>query len=574
LGRFTWLKAFELVEIESRFAPENEKLQQRRFKFTENYDPDDGNSLAIESGRPGMKVSLIGFKEPYKSEFPRSSDHLVQRLVEHFLLIFLEPNCPTITITDQGKKLSANAVFEADFKSAASVHRFKIKDAEFTLHGFRLFTPRVSNHKLVYAANQRGVVSDHLKDYIPNLSTRLLDADGKFFVYLAIVQSPYLTQRVNPARTDFDIGSGEDAEVDRPELFEAEVKRSEIRDQAIRLVQEDLSDVLASINQEKTAKIRSYVQSDAPQYKILMKYSGEFIDKISPVASKTEIEAALHRELHEREVDMKKESSRIIKEAEKIEDYESYHKKLSHFMDTYNELGTAALAQYVIHRKIILEFLQQAVSRNPNTNKYPLEEVVHHLVFPMRFTSDEIPTHEQNLWMLDERLTFHSYVASDKRLNSNPERLQSDSGMRPDLFIFDEKIVFSDTKPGENPINSITIVEFKKPGRDDYSANDNPIRQSFKLVEQIRQSKFVVNGRPVAVANDHIPATVFAVCDITDSLRASLKEMDAFLAPDNQGYYGFHRTFGVYYEVIDYNKLLRDAEKRNRIFFDKLNILG
>jgi hypothetical protein len=117
-------------------------------------------------------------------------------------------------------------------------------------------------------------------------------------------------------------------------------------------------------------------------------------------------------------------------------------------------------------------------------------------------------------------------------------------------------------------------VEFKKPGRDDYSANDNPIRQSFKLVEQIRQSKFVVNGRPVAVANDHIPATVFAVCDITDSLRASLKEMDAFLAPDNQGYYGFHRTFGVYYEVIDYNKLLRDAEKRNRIFFDKLNILG
>ena len=46
------------------------------------------------------------------------------------------------------------------------------------------------------------------------------------------------------------------------------------------------------------------------------------------------------------------------------------------------------------------------------------------------------------------------------------------------------------------------------------------------------------------------------------------------MSPDNQGYYGFHKRFGVFYEVMDYNKLLRDAEKRNRTFFDKLNILG
>jgi len=146
--------------------------------------------------------------------------------------------------------------------------------------------------------------------------------------------------------------------------------------------------------------------------------------------------------------------------------------------------------------------------------------------------------------------------------------------MRPDLFIFDEKIIFSDTKPDEHPINSITIVEFKKPGRDNYTASDNPVMQSFKLVEQIRASKFIRNGRPVSVANDHIPATVYAVCDLTDSLRTSMKDLDADVTPDNQGYYGFHRGYRVFYEVIDYNKLLRDAEKRNKIFFDKLNILG
>jgi hypothetical protein len=57
----------------------------------------------------------------------------------------------------------------------------------------------------VYAANQRGVVSDYLKDYVANLATRLVDSDGKSFVCLAIVQSRYLSQRVNHARIDFDL---------------------------------------------------------------------------------------------------------------------------------------------------------------------------------------------------------------------------------------------------------------------------------------------------------------------------------------------------------------------------------
>src|SRR5262249_40689624 len=149
---------------------------------------------------------------------------------------------------------------------------------------------------------------------------------------------------------------------------------------ALKLIQQDLAEVISGINQAKEERVRSYVLAEAPQYKVLMKYSSEFIDKISPSASKTDIEVALHRELYEREVSMKKEGSRIIKEPARIEDYEGYHKRLSQFMDKYNELGTAALAQYVMHRKILLEFLKDAISRNPDTNKYPLEEVVHQLV--------------------------------------------------------------------------------------------------------------------------------------------------------------------------------------------------
>ena len=40
------------------------------------------------------------------------------------------------------------------------------------------------------------------------------------------------------------------------------------------------------------------------------------------------------------------------------------------------------------------------------------------LVFPMHSTNAGIPYNEQNLWMIDERLTYHSFIASDKQLRT------------------------------------------------------------------------------------------------------------------------------------------------------------
>jgi hypothetical protein len=71
-----------------------------------------------------------------------------------------------------------------------------VKGVPFTLYGFRLSTPRLTYHKLIYTANQRGVVSDNLRDYVPNLGGRLPDPNGGTFIYLGIIQSQYLTQHV------------------------------------------------------------------------------------------------------------------------------------------------------------------------------------------------------------------------------------------------------------------------------------------------------------------------------------------------------------------------------------------
>lgn len=461
--------------------------------------------------------------------------------------------------------------FRRDFKASASVHSFEIEGERFTLHGFRLPTSRTTKHKLVYAADQRAVTSDKLEDYVPNLSSRLEDENGRAFFYLAIVQSPYLSRHVNTNRTDFDFGAADDADLELELSPEKLIPRDEIRSQAVSFIERDLASVIQSINAAKLERIRNYIHTEAPQYRVLLKYAANFIDDLPPKPTRADIEAALHQELHSRETELRRESTRIIKESDKIEDYDEYYKRMHHFLDQYNELGVSALAQYVAHRKIILDFLQRAIERPSDAAKYPLEEVVHKLVFPMQSTSEEIPYHEQNLWIIDERLTYHSLVASDQQLRSL-DMLKTKSAKRGDIVMFDEKILFSDVDPAEHPISSITTIEFKRPGRDDYTTSDNPLAQAFELVEEIRSAKFRIKGRPVSVSNAEIPASVYCVCDITTSMRNVLRMLDAFVTPDNQGYYGFQRHFKAYYEVIDYNKMLRDAKKRNRIFFEKLNI--
>lgn len=574
LGRFTWLKAFDRAKIESTFWCED-RFHTRSFTFDENYEADDRRGLPHTAlqGRTGTTIELAMLKRPYVDQCPRTTEVFIQKLIEHFILIFLEEACPSVTVIDLGQHHNINGIFEKDYKSSASSHTFEINQHTFTLHGFRLPTSRTTKHKLVYAADQRSVLSDKLADHLPNLTSRLEGDDGKTFFYLGIIQGSYLTEHVNTGRTDFEFADPNDAELELPLAdFEKLISKNEIRNKALPFVQNDLKDVIETINAAKLERIRQYVHREAPQYRILLKNADRFLDRLTPTPSRVEIETALHRELFNRETELKKEGSRIIKEASKITDYESYHKQFTDFLDEYNELGVSALAQYIQHRRIILDFLERAIRLPEDKKNYPLEKVVHNLVFPMQHTSEDVPSSEQNLWIIDERLTFHSFVSSDKR-NKAISVLESDDKQRGDVVIFDEKIIFSDESRKGHPLSSIVVIEFKQPGRNKYTNDENPVLQAAKVINAIRKGKYKHRGRAIPIANEDIPAMIFVVADLTPRLRQVLIDFSATITPDSQGFYGFHPNHKVYYEVMDYTKMLGDATKRNRIFFDKLNLV-
>jgi hypothetical protein len=578
LGRFLWLKAFNRVEIASRYkVVGTTPLMFRQFSFGIVDDEFPCVPQPSNDRTPQTTVHLVGLVEPYIDKVPRQLDILAQQLIAHFLPLFLNPTGPTLFLKDASQEIDLRANFRDNFQVFATERLFTVDSHSFTLTGFRLRGALAHQHEMIYAANFREVIKERLANHLANLKNKLTDNEHGDFYYLAFVQSPLLDAKVNSERTDFTIPRDAaqcetvDALQGTPSLADfvtENISMKAIKDAALGAIEEDLRPFLEEINTQKAQALIEFVERDQPQYRPLLKHTAEFIDQISPQASKSELDMALHRQLYQRQVRLKAEGQRILAEADHVEDAQDYYARLQRFVEDENEIGKTALAQYVVHRRVILEHLQKALGKDPETGKYALEKTIHQLVFPMRATSEEVPFEQQNLWIIDERLTFHTFLSSDKALLTLPI-LDNDSESRPDLLMFDRPLAFSENGA---PLQSLVVVEFKKPDRDQYRDED-PVSQVYRMVREIREGKMQdKSGRYIRPASNNIPAYCYIICDLTPPLEIRIQNMGGRKTPDNLGYYGFNEALNAYYEIISYTKLLDDAKKRNRILFEKLNL--
>jgi hypothetical protein len=487
--------------------------------------------------------------------------------VEHCLPFFIDPHCPSVSIRDDRERIDLNTYFRDTFAANATTHHFTVGAHSFKFTGLRLYDPHEMQHRLLYAANFREVLAEKLERCLPNLQKRrLVESDGRKFVYLGFVESEYLDQRVNNERTAFNFPEEESR--DSGDLF-AEPSLAGIRDAAVGCVSQDLEPFLDEINTEKRSKISTYIAQEAPEYRPLVRYMEEFIDRIPPGMSGRALESALHEQMYEKQRQLKDEGNELFEKAEsqalKPEEYEV---KLNDFLERANEIGKSSLAQYVAHRKVILDFLEKSLQADPETGKYPLEQILHRIIYPMRTTSDDVPYEQQNLWIIDERLSYHGFLASDMPLDSM-EVLANESESRPDILIFDRALSFAED---EGALNSLVIVEFKRPDRADYKKED-PVDQVYRLIREIKGGHFKdKNGREIKVQSNQIPAYAYIVCDTTKEVEIIAENKNLVRTPDSLGYFGYNQSLGAYVEIISYTKLLRDAKKRNRILFDKLHL--
>jgi hypothetical protein len=184
----------------------------------------------------------------------------------------------------------------------------------------------------------------------------------------------------------------------------------------------------------------------------------------------------------------------------------------------------------------------------------------------MRATSDDTPYNSHNLWLIDEKLAYCDYISSDIPFDNDP------SQGRTDIMILDQPVALSEEENTGREYETIILFELKRPMRNDYTDGDNPITQLYGYVKKLKsgtaQDK---NGRPIKVGGN-TQFYLYAVCDITSSLLPILEFYDFTQTPDSMGYYRYNDKLNAYIEILSYDKIVNDANKRNRILFDKLGI--
>jgi len=240
------------------------------------------------------------------------------------------------------------------------------------------------------------------------------------------------------------------------------------------------------------------------------------------------------------------------------------------------EAEQKSLAEYIVRRKVVRDFIEillEKVRDDTRDSSYQRKEILHSFICPLRVntlsdgTRKIVPAASHDLWIINDRLTFAQYFSSDEEFQKLSDAIASDD--RPDVLIFDHVHGLRQT---DDP-SRVLLVEFKRPGRTSYAADENPQHQVERYVRQLLEGgKLDVKGRPIKLKEDTV-FYCFIVADIVGKMDEWTYSWDR--TADGRGrFYQPRSGFKGSIELIAWDTLLSDARERNQAFFDRAGISG
>lgn len=564
VGRFAFLKVFSACTVDSVYEKSGAR-HARTFSFSIQKELDGADKTQLTDRPVGTKLTLRGLIDKYRPVWLSDPQTLAERIVAHFLIRFAARSCPRITLEAPGvAAIDLQALFQTTVQNYIEERFFDVEGRTFALQAFhhKDLRPR---HVYHLCANGREVTAAKLKDLLPELPDRLIDEDQQAYTLIVLVTGEYLDDHANQERTKIAFQADED---DEPELEKTLISRLALGKGIAETLRSVLDDDLKSTNEEKIAQIGRFVEQYAPEYRVLMheKHRQLIEQRVQPGLKDEQLDEALLHIRREIEDGIRKEEKHVAALIEK-ESFDQYQERIKALMEDANEVGKAKLADYVAHRRTILDLVDQSLRRVQADSKYPFEKVLHKMIFPMGVTSKDVFIDQQNLWLIDERLCFHTLLTSDKKLNKVPG-LEGTSGKEPDILAFFYDTPIGVAEPDNLSGGGVVIIEFKRPGRDNYDRD--PADQIIHRFREIDQGNVRdIDGR--LVNSERLRYMGYLIADLTPTLREQV-EMRYHKTADNEGYFYTLPKGNGYVEIISYDKLVRDAKRRNRILFDKLGI--
>jgi hypothetical protein len=565
-GRFTCLKYFEEMHVDSIYL--DSKYMRRKFSMGK------GNDIIVGEKITESDVKIIGteifLSEEKGGSLNRKLSTIARSIVEVLLPYFITENynCPEIVLTEEDRSeeivlndylQSSNAVIK---EISLQNNKFNLNatagQRKFSIRTFKIFSPRNKVSKISLVAHKREVTEASIQNYIPEFSEEFFekslvdnDSDGRNYIIKTYVFGDYLDDFVSLERGAFEFQRDHDV------IYG--ISQIEIETRAAELTKAAVGDEISSRQEKKRERIENYVEKEAPWHKAILKDVDIANFPVNPTDA--DIEALLQKEKFRREVQIKNEVSAILK----ADDSAGLFEDVSKLVGKISESSKNDLVHYVALRRKVLEIFKKSLEV-ADDGSLSSESTVHDIIFPMRADSQRAEYEDHNLWIIDERLNFTTYISSDLPLNAGKTG-------RPDILIYNRRIAFRAENESSNPV---TIFEFKKPHRDDFanpSSKDDPIQQIVRYVNSIREGKFQTPQKRKINIAENTPFYGYIICDLLPKVENWLRtEKDFKPMPDRLGWFRWYDNINLYMEVISWEKLLNDADMRNKVFFHKLGI--
>ncbi len=553
VGRITWVKVFDEVVVASTYRGSAGKVMQRSFKFRASREPiADYKERGATGADVGTEVKLKNMKVEYANYCPSKIETIGKRLISHFLAQFLSKDRIPIIVSDAENELNLNDTL-ADKMFRVTDVPLKDKDGnEFVIHHMLLardVVTELSEHSLFFVADKRIVSSHGLNNQI-GISTNI-DAEGTPCKYIGLISGRLLDRNVATERNRFDLDSKKMAEL------------AKLATDATKLyLKEEIDSVVDSQVKELTGVLHQF-----PRYAYLVKNPKQFVKSKLPLNAGNSEEIYKHLSVYDyRESrDIIKDVNSAINSPESI-DLEDEAKKI---VGRILAQERSSLLEYIAKRKLIIDLLYSRLGyENADVRKRFTEEAVHKIICPLRVSQGDIRIDEHNLWLIDDKLAYYEFWASDKRIKEFIK--DSESKKRPDIILFQGSTLFQRTG-AEQPV---VVIEFKRPARDEYTDSENPIAQLYDYIRELR-TKEVVNKDGVLVTSisEETPFFCYVVADITPKLEQWLDNQQINnRIPGGRGYFGYHSKFRAYIEVLNIESLVKDARLRHEPFFRRMGI--
>lgn len=570
-GRFMYLKYFNRVTVESVYK-ENGEFKRRTFTFghgAEIIENETVERYTDENASTGTVLHLSSVKNGVIPD--KGLEVIARKLVEKLLVFFVDKTLPQIVLreVDDSSSIVLNnyirkggdiellgeETMQLSCSQRGNTHYFKV-------NVYKIYYSGITS-RICLTANYREVTDSPIHNYIPEFKDTLFEINEKGqqknYTVTVCVIGHYLDDNVSMERDAFTFSN-----IRENDLF-VELSQAEIEKGAASIAKSYFQQSMNNRFEEKKKKILEYVNSIAPWNKSL-------IDDINmeslPVGiSDEELEMTFQKAKFIKEQKMRIAIKEILDRQGKIDNEKAnIESQVNEILQAVSETGKNDLAHYVCTRKKVLDLFDN-LRRRTEEGKAHLECEVHNLIFPMVSNDRKVDYNNHNLWLLDERLVFSQYVASDKVI-SNVEHDE------PDLAVFFKERMFY--RNGENIITSpVSIFEFKRPKRTNYPDDENPIAQACRYARKILDGKYEMPDgmEPVKVSKKSTPVYLYIVCDIVPKIRDFATLANLTISPDDEGYFGFMPGYNAYVEIMSFKKLVDDAKMRNAIFFKKLGIL-